>query len=197
LFERRHKRGWRNLACAAAVAVGCLTELNGVRAADDSVSGEYQMKANFLAMAPNFVEWPKDTSGRVTKTFQICVFGSFPFGTALAELTRTTEVNGKRVEVRWVHQESELGSCQIVFVSRSEDRHYGRVLAAMRDTSALTVGETPDFVETGGIVSLGTHGGGLEISVNLEAAQRARLKISARLLALAQRVIGRGAGARG
>jgi YfiR/HmsC-like len=175
----------------------CLALMNGTRAADDSVSEEYQLKANFLAMAPNFVEWPNNASAGGAKTFQICIFGAFPFGTELAELTRRTTVVGKSVEVRWIRQEMELRSCQIVFVSRSEQKHYKKLLASMRDTSALTVGETPDFVDAGGIVSLEARSGGLEIEVNLEAAQQARLKISARLLALARRVIGGGTGAKG
>ncbi|HUI74723.1 MAG TPA: YfiR family protein [Candidatus Acidoferrum sp.] len=196
MFKRRQKRRWKKLARAAAVAVVCMTELSGVRGADDSVSREYQIKANFLALAPKFVEWPKDALANGARTFQTCAYGAFPFGTALAELTRTTEVNGKRVELRWVRRESELRSCQIVFVSRSEEKHYGKILADLRDTSALTVGETADFVEAGGIVSLETHERGLEIEVNLEAAQRARLKISSQLLTLARRVIGRVTSAR-
>jgi hypothetical protein len=51
------------------------------------------------------------------------------------------------------------------------------------------VGETPEFLGAGGVVSFSKQRGKLEFDVNLDAAQRAHLKISSRMLALARRVV--------
>jgi YfiR/HmsC-like len=199
--EALPKRGCRPelrwFALLAALVLVYPMKLGAEGGDDDSVSSQYQLEANFLAMAPNFVEWPGDASTRANTDFRICVFGAYPFGTVLAEQTRAETVHGKRVVVKWVHQLEILKGCQIVFVSRSQQKRYGKALEALQGESALTVGETQSFVEAGGMVSLDSSAAGLQIDVNLAAAERAHLKISSRLLVLAHRVIGRGEGSKG
>jgi YfiR/HmsC-like len=182
---------WR-LLWAAALGVMCLVRpvRGGTGATGDGTVGEeYRLKANFLVMVPNFVEWPGDASESGTPAFQICVFGTYPFGTQLADLTRGTTVQGKRVKIKWARRLTDLGSCQVVFVSATESKRYGKVLEALRGTSTLTVGETADFLDAGGVIALEMNPDGLQIDVSLQAAEKARLKISSRLLALARRVI--------
>jgi hypothetical protein len=93
------------------------------------------------------------------------------------------------VEARWVHKEQELGSCQIVFISQSERKKYGKVLEALKDRAVLTVGETPEFLDAGGIVTFAEQQGTLHFDVNLAAANRSHLKMRAQLLALARHVV--------
>lgn len=192
------RRGWRasELVVAIALVTLSLTGKVATGGEDDSITQDYRLKANFLALAPEFVDWPADAAEQASQTFQICVYGAFPFGTDLAERTRKTTVRGRRVEVKWIHQEAALRACQIVFVSQSETQEYKKLMELLRGTSALTVGETPDFIEAGGIVGLEAHASGMQIDVNLDAADRAHLRISSKLLALARRVIGRGSGAK-
>lgn len=196
MFTTRRRRRAGELVLAAALGILSLTGRLAAGGDQDSSTQNYRLKANFLALAPEFVDWPADAAEQANQTFQICVYGSFPFGTDLAERTRKTMVHGRRVEVKWIHQEPALRSCQIVFVSQSEAHEYARLLGLLKGTSALTVGETSDFIEAGGIVGLEAHASGMTIDVNLEAADRAHLKISSKLLALARRVIGRGSGAK-
>src|SRR5262249_8031405 len=94
----------------------------------DVQHAEYEWKANFLAKSANFVDWPDDPSTAEATTFRWCVFGTYSFGTSLAELTRNITINKKRSEVKWIRKEAELGACQIIFVSRSEIKRYSRVL---------------------------------------------------------------------
>lgn len=159
--------------------------------------GEYEWKANFLAKSASFVDWQGDSPLRMANAFRWCVFGTFSFGTSLAEHTRDMVFEGKKSEVKWIHKEAELASCQIIFVSRSEEKHYAKVLDAARAGRGLTVGETPSFIETGGMVALLMDGNSPVFEVNLEAVEGARLKMSSRLLALARRVINRQVSAKG
>lgn len=96
---------------------------------------------------------------------------------------------GRRVEVRWVHKDQELRSCHILFVSRSESKRYARVLQVVQGADVLTVGETPDFLSTGGALSFTFENEVLQFEVNLVAANDAHLRVSSRLLALARRVV--------
>jgi hypothetical protein len=150
---------------------------------------EYQAKANYLANFPSFVEWLQEALPSEKPPFLICVFGDFPFGTSLAEITRGRSVRERRVEIRWIRKPQDLSSCQILFVSRSEQKRYSQSLDAVRSRAVLTVGETSEFLGAGGILCFSSQQGSMQFDVNLEAANKAHLKISSRLLALARRVV--------
>jgi hypothetical protein len=62
-------------------------------------------------------------------------------------------------------------------------------LDVVRGRMVLTVGETPEFLAAGGILSFSSQQGAIQFDVNLEAANKARLKISSRLLALARHIV--------
>jgi hypothetical protein len=164
--------------------------------AQTSASAEYHAKANFLSKFPFFVEWPEHALPAEHAPFLICVYGDFPFGTSLAEKTRGTAIHERRVEIRWVRKEQELKSCQILFVSRSEHRRYSQVLEAVRTHGVLTVGETAEFLDAGGIVSFAMLQEVLQFDVNLDGANKVRLKISAQMLTLARRVVHKADGAK-
>lgn len=159
--------------------------------AQHSSSTEYQAKASFLSKFPSFVEWPESALPPRPAPFLLCVYGDFTFGTLLAETTRGANVHARRVEIRWVRKEQDLHSCQILFVSRSEQKRYGRILEALHGQAVLTVGETAEFLEAGGIMSFAMQQETLQFDVNLEGANKVHLRISSQLLALAHRIVNR------
>ena len=187
-------RYWRAAACTGIAVCLFLAPLNSL--AQTSTSPEYRAKANFLANFPSFVDWPASAFATQQAPFLICVFGDFSFGTSLAERTHAIDYQGRRVEVVWVHKESELSLCQILFVSRNDPKHYAKVLEAVRGRNVLTVGETPNFLEAGGAVTFSFQQEAVQFEINLDAVEEAHLKMSSRLLALARRVVNKTAGAK-
>jgi hypothetical protein len=159
--------------------------------AQDSAALEYRAKANYLAKFPSFVEWPTSALPPGDAPFLLCVFGEYPFGISLAEFTRGATIRQRRIETRWMHKEQDLHACQILFVSQSEQKRYRQVLAAVSGQMVLTVGETPGFLDAGGILCFSMQQGTLQFEVDLDEANRAHLKISSRLLALARHVVSR------
>ena len=173
----------------AALCVSLLVGAPSFGAAQDSAANELLWKANFLAKSASFVDWPVDSPLQMANAYRWCVYGTFSFGTTLAEMTRDMVIEGKRSEVKWIKKEAELVSCQIIFVTRSESKHYAKVLEAARAGRGLTVGETADFLDAGGMVVLLTDGKAPAFEVNLQAVETAKLKLSSRMLALARRVV--------
>jgi len=165
--------------------------------AQQSTAAEYRGKAHFLATIPSFVDWPDSAFSSQQSPFVMCVRGDFSFGTSLAELARNSSPHGRSLVVRWVHKDLELRDCQIAFISRSEAKRYTKLLQALEGTDMLTVGETPDFLAAGGIISFALEREALQFEVNLLAAENAHLKISSRLLALARRVLNKIEAAKG
>jgi hypothetical protein len=154
-----------------------------------ATAAENRAKANFLAKVPSFVEWPEEALPSGPAPFVICIIGDISLGVPLAESVRGITLHEKRAEIRAVRIEQELRSCHILFVSRFERKRYDRVLGSVRGLNVLTIGETPEFLEAGGIVSFSMRGELLQFDVNLEEAIKAHLKISSRLLALAKHVL--------
>jgi hypothetical protein len=191
---RKFSGGRLAISAAIAFIIGALTPTLW---AQDSKASEYRSKAHFLATFPSFVEWPEVAFPSGEAPFLICVRGDFSFGTSLAELARGASPHGKRVEVRWVHNDQELRNCHIAFISRSESKRYAKLLQVLEGAGVLTVGETQGFLECGGAISFSFEREALQFEVNLVAADSAHLKINSRLLTLARRVVNRTGAAKG
>jgi hypothetical protein len=153
------------------------------------LSQEYQLKAMYLRKIPSFVEWPPSAANTSKAAFQMCTLGDYPFRTRLAQEVGGVTVSGRRIELRWARKGQELDSCEMVFLSQSEAKHYGEILEGLKGKSVLTVGESEGFLEAGGMVKLSFENDRLQMEVNLVAARNANLKVDARLLALAKRVV--------
>jgi YfiR/HmsC-like len=171
-----------------AIVLTLFVALPSVRA-QGSVPSEYRTKASFLATFPTFIDWPESAFPSASAPFVVCVWGDFRFGTVLADLARGASPRGRKVDVRWVRKERDLKSCHILFVSSSEASRYPKIFSVVQETSILTVGETPDFLSSGGMLNFSFENDLLQFEVNLAATNQARLRVSSRLLALARRVI--------
>ena len=56
----------------------------------------------------------------------------------------------------------------------------------LKGASVLTVGDVEEFNSLGGMVRLLIENGKMRFAINLQAAEQARLKLSAKLLSLAK-----------
>ena len=77
--------------------------------------------------------------------------------------------------------------CHLLFISDSEAESLAAILAALDDRPVLTVADMPNFARAGGIINLKTTGENkLRFEINTGTARRAGLKISSKLLNLAE-----------
>ncbi len=74
----------------------------------------------------------------------------------------------------------------MVFLSASEEGHIDAVLQDLKTKSILTVGDMKSFARRGGIVFFVRRKNTVRLEINLRAAERAGLKISAKLLEVAK-----------
>jgi hypothetical protein len=172
--------GWSKLAVLLFLPIFAL-QAAGQRAS------EYQLKAAFVYNFTKFIDWPGESVRSLT--FQICVLGQNPFGSELTQLTDGKVIEGHPVQVLIVTNYHLARSCQVVFISASENAHMKEILSALRGRSVLTVGDSQGFVDAGGMIELLVEDERMRFEVNLHAANEARLKISAKLLSLAKAVL--------
>ena len=164
------------------LALGSLAQL-GLASANPVE--EYQSKAAILYNLTKFVEWPPEALSKPTDPIEICVLGESPIQDLLQNAVAGRQMEGRKFEVRQVSAALEAASCQVLFISSARLR-WRSVLAELKNRGILTVGEADTFTSEGGIVNLKTDSGKVRIQINVEAASREKLKISSRLLSLAQ-----------
>ena len=77
--------------------------------------------------------------------------------------------------------------CHVLFLAVHAGELRG-VLGSLKGASVLTVGESPQFARHGGTIGLLLEEGRVRFEVNLDAAERAQLRVSSKLLAMAKTV---------
>jgi hypothetical protein len=92
--------------------------------------------------------------------------------------------------VRHLKQPQDVQGCHALFFGKAERTRIPAVLASVTSVPVLTVGETLDFVKQGGMIGFFVEDKKIRFEINLDASQRAGLKLSSRLLLLAKSVIG-------
>lgn len=145
---------------------------------------EYEAKAAFLYNLVKFVEWPAEAISGTS--FNLCVAEPDPFGDLLPVFMRQKQVSGRAVQVMRVRTTGESQSCHVLFVSRREPRRVAGVLREVHRQPVLTLGETADFSETGGMMTLLLVSGKIQLHINTEAVRASNLRVSAQLLRFAQ-----------
>lgn len=164
---------------------------SGLRiAADGNASSEYQVKAAFLFHFAQFVDWPAEAFKGADSPLTYCTLGEDPFHGALDATLNGKTVGARAFRVRHFKQVQELQECQVLFVGAGEKKAVLSALDVAKRGPVLTVGEAEHFVQDGGMIEFFLEDNKVRFNINLDAAERAKLKISARLLALAKTVIG-------
>jgi YfiR/HmsC-like len=171
---------WLGIAATLMVLLAATLD-----AAAPTTAGEYHLKAVFLFNFAKFVEWPPQAFGDAHDPFIICLAGANPFGSFLDDEVRGQTVRGRPISIRGVSNPRDARTCQILFVPASEHKRERGILDSLQGASVLTVGDADDFTTAGGIVQFKQIDARIHIEIVPEAAERANLRISARLLSLA------------
>jgi len=148
-----------------------------------AVATEYEIKAAFIYNFSLYVQWP---AADAEKPFTVCVIGKDPFGDVLDEAMSGKRVTGRPVTVRRFSRLDEVLGCDMLFVASSEAGNLERIFKALHNVPVLTIGETKQFAERGGMIELTTEGNRVRFEINVNAIDRARLKASSQLLRLAK-----------
>ena len=131
---------------------------------------EVELKAVFLLRLPQFVNWPDQRSAK-----RFCVIESSEV-LALLEDMVASDPQGRVVLTVEVGQ---LNECDVVYGPIDEDL---RIVTA----GALQVSDVPGFASEGGMVELKRRGARMGLVVNVKALTSAGLKVSSKLLQLAE-----------
>jgi hypothetical protein len=180
LRARRESSLSRRAIALALVIVLCAI----FRDAHAQVLNEYEAKAGYLFNFVKFIEWPSHSFPDGASPLIIGVVGDDKFSETIEKAINGKIANGRRLLVKRFANFKALTTCHIVFVRASEKERIQQTLAAAG--TALTVGESEGFAHRGGVINFTFSSSKLQIEINQTSADRAGLKISAKLLSLAR-----------
>lgn len=173
---------------------------------------EHQIKAAFLYNFFSFIDWPKDKQSSSNDTITIGVVitdESKDFINTLKPLTKK-EIRGKSITLKLFDKldcienpdtqnkmerqalVESMKQCHLLMIcerNQAKLKNISEIIEGLKGTATLTVGETPSFLEKGGIINFVVVDNKIRFEINLDAAKQNKLLIRAKLLKLAKRVI--------
>ena len=144
------------------------------------------MKAGFIFHFAQFVDWPVAIGE--SSNFVLCMLGDDPFQGQLESTLDGKAIGAKPIHILHLRRSQDARSCQVLFISNSEDQHLPTIMGDLGNSSVMTVGEANDFIKRGGMIRFVVEQGKVRFEINLKAADSAGLKFSSRLLLLAKNV---------
>lgn len=178
--------GLCRLACLACCCAICLQTPCTAAAAEREL--EYQIKAAYLYKFAGHIEWPSNTFTDAAMPLTIGVLAADELAAELGRLKRGRLVNDRPVQVRVLKAGEPLQGVQLLFVGQLDERQLRRTLDAIQTQAVLAVTELPGALDAGSMINFVLLDKRVRFEISLAHAERSGLKVSAKLLAVAQRV---------
>ena len=194
LLQPQHPPGaTRSLPCAGwripALALVGLALAGQVRCRAEPAAApfrEYEVKAVFLFNFTQFVDWPPSAFTDDAAPLVITVLGNDPFGPLLEQTVQGETMKGRALVVRRCRRVEDVGPCHLLYISSSENARLPAIFKRLQDRAVLTVGDADAFAAAGGMIRFTRAQSRVQFDINVAAAQRAGLSVSAKLLKVAR-----------
>jgi hypothetical protein len=145
------------------------------------------VKAAFLYRFTEFATWPESAFTRAEAPFVIAVMGREGIAEELRNITAGRSVAGRAIEVRRVAEGEAPPAAHMLFIGDTE-RGRLRELIRAAPRSALVVTESEGALGLGSVINFVIGEGRVRFEIALDAAEKRGLRLSSRLLAVAQAV---------
>lgn len=148
---------------------------------------ERSIKAAYLCKFAGYVEWPDSPAGAGAPLL-IGVLESKAMADELTRITAGRRINERPVQIRQVRADESLVGLHVLFVGAHDRNRLDELLQPAQQLPILTVTESDGALDEGSIINFTIDNERVRFEVSLQAAERSHLKLSSRLLAVAQRV---------
>ena len=155
--------------------------------AQETKRGEYEVKAAFVYNFLKFIEWPDKAFAESPSTINLCIVGEDSFDNAM-RIFEGDKVSNKTIEIKRPKSLQDIKICRVIFISKSEKERLPQILKATRGLNILTIGDTDTFEQQGVIINFSIVENKIRFEIDVNAARRAGIRISSKLLNLARAV---------
>jgi hypothetical protein len=172
------------VAWVAALALALMFVSPPGRAAAEGVSAP-ALKAAFLINFARFAQWPGDAMP-AGAPLVLCVLGDTEVARSLEDAVKGHAVEGHDLIVKRVSGDEAVASCQLLYMSGIGAKQAAALVRSLSQVPTLTVSDLSRFGESGGMINFVMDDGRMRFAINDAAAERARLRLSSKLLTLAR-----------
>ena len=185
----RLTRRARALLMAAAIAAGAAGRpVAPARAQEEAVQMEMRVKAAFLYKFIGYIDWPPSSFARPDTPVLIAVVGADSLAAEVTQAVAGRTVNDRPVTVRRLKPGEPLDGVHVLFVGKAESARLPQLAQSAQQRSILTVTESDGALAQGSIINFVMAERRVRFEIALDSAEKSRLKLSSRLLAVAQQV---------
>lgn len=171
-------------SAALLVLVLWLTVVPG-RAAASGEELEDRVKAAFIFKFANYVEWPVDTFAAADAPIRIAVMGADPLAAELATMVVGRTVQGRPLAIRRMAAGESIAGVHVIFIGAAQAPGLRRVMEESPTEATLVVTDFQGALELGSMINFAPVERRLKFEIALDNAEKRRLKLSSRLLAVA------------
>jgi len=147
---------------------------------------EYQVKAAFLYNFMKFVEWPDSAFVTPEAPIRVAILGDDPFARIVRATMGRRTIGKRSVDVAYCQDLSELSPCHVLFVAARWMDSAGQISAATQTSPTLIVADDHQMAGRGATISFFMQESRVRFTIDADLATAAGLRISSRLLKLAQ-----------
>lgn len=173
-----------HILCAIALLSAALPAF-----AHDSAVTEDSVKAAFLYKFPGFIEWPANVLAKPEDPVVIGVAGANDVLNELRSIAESRK-SGRPLVARVIRDDASLAGVHVLFISTRERARAPELIRAAQLEGALAVTEWSGALNSGSMINFVlTPEGRVRFEISLGPADKSGLRLSSRLLAVAQQVL--------
>lgn len=150
---------------------------------EDKISDD-QLKVVYLLNFAKFIEWPQ-AKGR---DIYICYIAGERFST-YAERIEGAVLKERTVSVRAVMEGDDISQCHILYVGKKHVKDEEWVRKKSRETGVVDIGDSEQYVESGGVISFVVVNNKLRFNINIIEADNRGVSLASDLVELAFHVV--------
>jgi len=173
------------LILAALVMMLCLLPLSTTEAAS-AEERKVSLTIAFIYNITKFIQWPKTDQAYADDVLPVCFTGMQRWEYLIAQKLWGKTTGKRKVIARFLQQPEDAKQCAVLYIGSQRPVHYLHAINHLPEQNVLTISENRDFLYYGGIMRFFTERNKLRFEVNIQAAQKANVHISSKLLGLAK-----------
>lgn len=173
-------------AGSAASDAGALAEKTAGAVLPNGAALERRVKAAFLYKFLGYAEFPPGAFDGAGAPLVIGVVGADDIAAELTRIVAGRSVGGRPIVVRVLREQDLAQPAHLLFVAGPDEARSARLLRA--SPALLTVTECDGGLVAGGVINFTIVDERVRFDVALDAAEKKNVKLSSRLLVVANRV---------
>jgi hypothetical protein len=191
-MDREAPANMRRTLVAGVLAMAALVMLAAMPVRAQNVqhasAPERKVKAAFLYKFLGYTEFPASAFADASAPVVIGVAGADELAAELSRVVAGRTVQGRTMAVKVLRETDSAAGVHLLFVGGNDSARMRSLLKAAQPGPVLVVSEAEDGLQQGSVINFRVVDERVRFDVSLEAAEKNSVKLSSRLLSVANHV---------